>query len=364
MIESLLERLELDPLLERVTSIGWVQELVVLAVFVAAAILIDLILTRVLAGLVRRSSTDLDDRFISLLHRPILASIVGLGLWIVTIRADLAENLQTTVGRLLLSVLLVIWASFAIRTFLLLLEAFSRLQQRKKVVDQRMLPLTALMARLVVIGAAVYLLLSLWGINVTPLLAAGGVLGLVLGLAAGDTLANLFAGISIMADAPYERGNYIVLDSGERGEVKKVGLRSTRLLTRDDVEIVIPNSVMGNATIVNQSGGPATAFRIRADVQVAYGTDVDRLTEILRDIAAHEELIEERPESRVRMRGFGESGIDFQLMGWVKRPELSGRALHSIYTTIYKRLDEEGIEIPFPTRTVLLPKSEDGTDSE
>lgn len=356
MIESLLDSLDLDPLLERVSSVGWVQELVLIGAFAVAAVVVDFLLNRLLRSLVARSNTDLDDRFVKLLHRPVLSTVVGLGLWIVIVRADLAAAVQTNVGRILFTVLLIVWANFLIRAFLLVLEGFSRLQ-RKKIIDPRMLPLTSMITRVVVIGAAIYFLLAIWGLNVTPLLGTAGVIGLVLGLAARDTLGNLFSGISIMADTPYERGDYIVLDSGERGEVTRVGLRSTRLLTRDDIEIVIPNSVMANATIVNQSG-PAAPFRIRADIQVAYGTDVDHLNEVLMDVAANEPLLEERPEPRVRMRGFGGSGIDFQLMGWVERPALSGRTLHSIYTTIYKRLEQEGIEIPFPTRTVYLSQND------
>lgn len=357
MIESLLDSLDLDPLLEHVSSVGWVQELVLIGIFAGVAVVVDFLLTRLLRSLVARSNTDLDDRFVKLLHRPVLSTIVSLGLWIVIVRAHLAAAVQTNVGRILFTVLLIVWANFLIRAFLLVLEGFSRLQRRKKIIDPRMLPLTSMITRVVVIGAAIYFLLAIWGLNVTPLLGTAGVIGLVLGLAARDTLGNLFSGIAIMADTPYERGDYIVLDSGERGEVTRVGLRSTRLLTRDDIEIVIPNSVMADAAIVNQSG-PAAPFRIRADIQVAYGTDVDRLNEVLMDIAAKEPLLEERPEPRVRMRGFGDSGIDFQLMGWVERPAASGRALHSIYTTVYKRLEQEGIEIPFPTRKVYLPQND------
>ena len=85
----------------------------------------------------------------------------------------------------------------------------------------------------------------------------------------------------ILADAPYKIGDFVVLDSGERGEVTHIGIRSTRLLTRDDIQVTIPNSVMGNTKIINESGGPTEKFRIRVIVGVAYGSDIDQVREVL-----------------------------------------------------------------------------------
>ena len=88
-----------------------------------------------------------------------------------------------------------------------------------------------------------------------------------------------------MADAPYKENDYINLDSGERGYVTNIGLRSTRLLTRDDIEITIPNSVIANSKIINESGGPNEDERVRINIGVAYGSDIDKVRNILLDIA-------------------------------------------------------------------------------
>ena len=112
-------------------------------------------------------------------------------------------------------------------------------------------------------------------------------LGVVLGLAAKDTVANFFAGVFLMADSPFKEGDYIMLETGERGYVKNLGLRSTRFMTRDDIEITIPNSVIAAAKIINESGGSGVEDieRIRISVQVAYGSDVDQVKNILKSIA-------------------------------------------------------------------------------
>ena len=100
----------------------------------------------------------------------------------------------------------------------------------------------------------------------TPLLASAGIAGIIIGLAAKDTLGNFFGGISLSLDWPFKRGDYIVLNSGERGRVVDIGLRSTRILTRDDVSITMPNSVIVSTKIINESA-PAGAMRIRATLK-------------------------------------------------------------------------------------------------
>ncbi len=138
------------------------------------------------------------------------------------------------------------------------------------------------------------------GADVSGLLAAGGIAGLTIGFAARDTLANLFAGIFIFSDGPYKIGDFITLDSGERGMVTEIGIRSTRLLTRGDIEITIPNAVMGNAKINNESGGPQVKYRIRVRVGVAYGSDVDHIEAVQLQVATdNDKVVLSNPEMSV-----------------------------------------------------------------
>ena len=116
--------------------------------------------------------------------------------------------------------------------------------------------------------------------NVTPLLASAGIVTAAVALASKDTLANFFGGVSIFVDRPYRLRDYIILESGERGEVVNIGIRSTRILTRDDVLITVPNAVLANSKIINQSG-QVPRYRIRAKVGVGYGSDVDKVEEVL-----------------------------------------------------------------------------------
>ncbi|MCP4250739.1 MAG: mechanosensitive ion channel family protein, partial [bacterium] len=175
-------------------------------------------------------------------------------------------------------------------------------------------------SKLMMAAVGGYLVLLLWDIDPSGWLASAGVLGIVVGLGARDTLANLFGGFSIIADAPYRVGDMVRLDTGERGRVTRVGLRSTRLLTRDDTEITIPNAVIAGVKVINESGGPYRKTRIRVPVGVAYDSDPQLVIRLLEESATGHSEVVGNPEPRVRMRAFGDNSLDFELLCWIDDP--------------------------------------------
>ena len=183
--------------------------------------------------------------------------------------------------------------------------------------------------------------------------------GIAVGFAAKDTLANLFSGFFILADAPYKIGDYINLDSGEHGNVTHLGMRSTRLITRDDIEITVPNAVIGNAKIINESGGPSEKVRVRLAVGVAYGSDVDDVCRVLLAVSDANNEVCRSPAARVRMRAFGTSSLDFELLCWIEKPENRGRVSHELYMAVYKALNAAGIEIPYAKRDIYIKEMPD-----
>jgi small-conductance mechanosensitive channel len=242
-------------------------------------------------------------------------------------------------------------------------------ERRFEFVQQTTEPLLTNLLAVIVFLTGAYAILLVWGIDVTGLVASAGIVGLALSFAAQDTLANLFAGVAILTDQPYKIGDFIILDTGERGQVTQIGLRSTRLLTREDVEISIPNGVMGAAKIVNEAGGPPHRFRISASVGVSYGSDIDKVMQILMGVAHDHQTVLAEPEPRARFRIFGESSLDFELQCWISRPADRGRVVHELNCEIYRQFAAGGIEIPFPQRDVHIKHvpspgvpSSDGTD--
>jgi len=323
-----------------------------------AAYIIDVIFIRFLSRFVKRTKSDIDDQIITIIHTPLKTSIIYLGIgFVISIYSFTQSNIILfIVPGILKTILVIYWAIAIFKIFILLINWYALSSKNSKLVNSKLLPLFDNMSKIIIFVGAAYLIMTSWGINPVGWLASAGVLGIVLGLAAKDTIANLFSGIFIMVDSPYKEGDYINLDSGERGYVMSIGIRSTRIMTRDDIEITIPNSVIANAKIINESGGPYENERVRLSVGVAYGSDVDLVKKILIDAAKNSGLISEKFDPRVRFREFGESSLNFQLLFWIDRPEARGRTIDALNTVIYKEFNNNNIEIPFPQRTIHLKK--------
>lgn len=297
------------------------------------------------------TETAIDNAVIDDLRKPVFYTIFFIGLSIAVAVVKLPAGGEVLI-KLLASMIVASWMTAFIKISTLLLRAFSG-ENRYKLVEARTVPIFDLTSKLIIIMVGIYILLLIWGVNPIGWLASAGIAGLALGFAAKDTLANLFSGFFIVADAPYKIGDYIYLDSGERGKVCAIGLRSTRLLTRDDVEITIPNGVIANAKIINESGGPQN-LRIRVVVGVAYGSDVDQVVELLLQAGHANPEVCQSPAPRVRLRGFGASSLDFNLMCWITRPEDRGRIIHELLMSIYKSFNEHQVEIPYAKQDVYI----------
>ena len=356
-IHSLLEQLE--PVIGFFGDHPYVQALIVLVISLAVANLVAALISKVFLRLAKRTRSSLDNRLIQLLHQPLFWTVVVVGTLAAVYLLELSPAIDDVAKAIAGTILVVLWSLFVLRTLRLILRRLSARAGGHSLVRNQTLPLFDNLLFIIVLIMAVYFIFGSWGVDMTAWLASAGIAGIAIGFAAKDTLSNLFAGVFIMADAPYKIGDYIVLESGQRGMVTHIGIRSTRLLTRGDVEITIPNAIIGNTSIVNESGGPYEKFRIVVRVGVAYGTDVDLVRRILSEIAESDDGLCKDPEPRVRFRSFGESSLDFELLGWVEKPELRGRVIDSLNTTVYKRFNEEGIEIPFAKRDLYIKEMPD-----
>lgn len=326
--------------------------------------LLKMIVTRTLTKLTDKTNTTADDHLVEFLTKPLVLTTVTLALMMVVSVYKLPQALQDATLSVLATILLFSWVKAGLKVARILLNLLGDNRHRFEIVQERTIPIFDMTLKVLLIGFGAYVFLMIWGINATAWLASAGVIGIAVGFAAKDTLSNLLSGVAIVADTPYKIGDYIVLDSGERGQVTNLGMRSTRLLTRDDVEITVPNAVIANATIINESGGPWVKHRIRVPVGVAYGSDVDEVCSILEGIARDLPAIVDNPAPRVRMRGLGDSSLDFELMGWIDHPELRGRVRHDLLMNIYKTLNQKGIEIPFPQTDIHVIDMPEKVDSK
>ncbi len=327
----------------------YLQAAALALVFILLGKIADVVLSKTIGQIVAKSKTDFDDELVVLLHRPILVTFVLIGLALATQRLGMPATPEYITLGILRTIAIFIWFGFFSGLFGLILTAVKR-GGISGMQHASMLPLIGTILRVVLIALAVFFVFLAWDINVTAWVASAGIVGLALSFAARDTLSNLFAGVSIVVDAPYKTGDFIILDSGERGMVTHIGLRSTRILTRDDVEITVPNGVIGNGKIINEAGGPSARHRIRIAVGVAYGSDIDHVIDTLSAIANDHDDVCETPEARVRFRRFGDSSLEFELLCWINQPVDRGRISHELNCAVYRAFQRAGIEIPFPQR--------------
>ena len=313
----------------------------------------------ILAKFVQRTNTKADDTIIQILHRPIYYTILFIGLSISIELLRLNYIFDYVLLGTFKTVAIIFWGHAILQILMYSLKWYTRKRIKNSIIQTRTIPLFDNLSKIFVFIVAVYFIFLSWNIDLTGWLASASIIGVVLSFAAKDTVANLFAGIFIMADSPYKEGDYINLDTGERGWVRNIGIRSTRILTRDDIEITIPNSVIAASKIINESGGPNESERVRINIMVAYGTDIDELKKILLETALKNNLVSEMPKPRVRLREFGDSGLIFQLLFWIEKPSTRGRVIDEVSSEIYKIFNLKGISIPFPQRTVHINQSKD-----
>ena len=333
------------------------KRLAIVFIYAILAKGVDLFIDRVLRNLAGKTKITFDDKLINFLHVPIYWTVFWFGVLHALSIKPLLDPWEIILPQIARSMILIIWLIAMIKVFNLLVEhSISRAHEKGKI-GKDIFMLLKNVVRVVVLIAGLLWLLAIWQINLTPLFASAGIAGIAVALAAKDTLANFFGGISLFMDNAYKVGEYIILESGERGEVVEIGIRSTRIKTRDDVIITIPNSIMANSKIINESA-PIPRFRIRVPVGVAYGSNLEKVEEILLAVMNANENIEKYPESRVRLRTFADSSVNFELLCWVKDPRDKGLQTHNLLKAAYKAFDEKDITIPFPQRDIHIESSQ------
>ncbi|MDA8165691.1 MAG: mechanosensitive ion channel family protein [Desulfobacteraceae bacterium] len=329
------------------------QQLTVIVIYSLIAKTGDLFIDRILRRIAARTRIRFDDQIIDITHRPLCWTVLLLGMLHALAMRTMPPPYQTVLPAAIKSAILLLWLVAAVRIFNYLAAAYlSRIVERGKIGRDLFLLLKNVI-RVVLVAAGLLWVLSVWDVNLTPLFASAGIAGIAVALAAKDTLANFFGGISIFADDAFKVGDYIILDSAERGEVAEIGIRSTRITTRDGVLITIPNSIIANSKIINESA-PIPRFRLRIPVGVAYGSDLDQVEAVLLAVARANPQVVAEPEPRVRYRSFADSSINLELLVWIEDPARKGLETHHLIKAISSAFNQHGITIPFPQQDVHL----------
>ena len=298
------------------------------------------------------TDTHLDDIILMAVGTPLIIGILLASVYIAVTQYDL---MPTNLGRFstgqIINAVFILLAAWAVSVFLTnMIRTYGTLLAERTEADlDRIIRILLIIVKYVIWFVVFLILLHIFEVDITALLAAAGIAGIAVALAAQDIIGNFFAGIVIATDKPFRMGNRVRIDSFF-GDVIGIGTRSTRLRTMDNQVVTIPNSKVTSTVVTNYSL-PDTTLKVRIPFSVAYGTDMDRVTEILLAIAKDAQTkttwVLPDPAPAVFLREFGESGLNGQLTLWINDFGMQWETEDWINREILKRFQAEGIEIPF-----------------
>lgn len=211
--------------------------------------------------------------------------------------------------------------------------------------------------RAIILGFVFLIVLDRLKITITPFLASLGIGGLVVALALQDTLSNFFSGIYIFFDKPVRIGDYIMLETGQEGYVENIGWRSTRIRMLPNNILIIPNTKLVGSQITNFYL-PEPEMAVLVQVGVSYQSDLGKVERVTIEVA--KEVLQEVEggvrdfDPFIRYHTFGDFSINFTVILRAKEYVNKYLIIHEFIKRLHKRYQQEGIEIPFPIRTVYM----------
>jgi len=203
------------------------------------------------------------------------------------------------------------------------------------------------------IAVGFFFALKIIHLDLSALAVVVGGLGVGIGFGMQNIVSNFVSGLIILAERPIAMGHRIEI-GGVAGQVTRINLRSTTVVTNDNITIIVPNSDFITQSVTNWSYGDPKV-RLRLQLGVAYGSDVEKLRRVLLEVAAENPEVLKQPEPTVRFLGFGDSSLDFELAVWtINMAHRPTRFRSDLYFAIERKLQESQIEIPFPQRDLHL----------
>lgn len=202
---------------------------------------------------------------------------------------------------------------------------------------------------------AFLVILSGWRVEIGPYLASLGILGLAVSLALQNTLSNIFAGISLVLDKSFRVSDFIKLESGDKGEVIDIGLRSTKINTIQNQMLVVPNSKLAESRIINYAK-PNNRLRMIVPVSVGYTEDIEKVKIVLVESLKPVKQIDWSTPPLVRFEKMAAYSLDFNVVFFIHHYKDRYDVLDQVNTLIFNNLKKHHMHIPFPTSVTYFKK--------
>jgi len=330
--------------------------LIILGAFIAR-FAVKLIIDRIGLKITQKTKTDLDDKILLALRKHSKYIIIFLALYyILQVNTEyFSPGLLSVFDGIFYIIFFLIVLSLVLFAVGIFIDRYLNILSAKS--DVRVItefgPLIQRVTKALILIVGLSIAFGHFNIDIEGIIVSLGVGSLALAFAAQDTLANMISGFVIMIDRPFRKGDRIKLESGEVGDVEDIGLRSIKIKDFENTIHIIPNKEIANKRVINYSY-PDTTIRVKINVGVAYGSDIQTVKNILLAVfKEHQEILAEPPPD-VYFVNMGESSLDFMVVGRVEAYTNQWRVSEELRVIIYDKLVDAGIDIPFPQRTLHI----------
>ena len=339
----------------------YITAAIVIAAFFVVAKAVNFIIKRFVLHVSAKTKSELDDLLVGAISLPLILGIVLMGIFVALQGLPELSDYAFYINSGFTVFYILFGALVAIRVINAIVQWYA-IEVAAKVhtkVDEHYIPMMKRVVSGIVLLLALVWMLGTFGIEITALVAALGVGGIAIALALQDTLKEFFAGAHIIMDRPIKIGDFIELDSGDRGTVMDIGWRSTRIKTFPGNYVIIPNSKLASSKLINYDQ-PKQEIGFGVECGVSYHEDLERVERVSLDVA--KKVLKKLGtgakdfEPFARFNEFGDSNINFKIIFRVNKFADQYLLKHEFIKALKKRFDKEGIEISWPVRKVYMHK--------
>lgn len=334
-----------------------ISALLLLAVLLLGRVVISFLLDKVLFQITRKTKTTLDNQILQAIKFPLYLLIVVLALNAALARLSfIPEDWNTQIQE---TYFVLYFLTGFILAWRLVTHIFKWLGDEVSMktnasLDKQLFPFFQRVFLILLTAIGIITILSHFDINITAMVTTLGIGSLAVALAAQNTLEDTINGFMIMLDRPYRIGDRIeLMDLDTWGDVVDIGLRSTRIRTRDNRMVVIPNSQIGKSLVVNYAY-PNDQYRLEIHIGIAYGSDIEKARQVMIDaVRGVEGVLPDRPVEALFLE-FGDSALVFRIRWWLESYVDTRQMFDRVNTDLYKALQKEKIQLPFPQLDVHM----------
>lgn len=312
-------------------------------------------------GFTKRTKTEIDDIVLRIIRKPLLILLIIYGIVDSLYALEISDEVIHWIGKSYEVVFLLVVITTGYKLFKEGLDYVDRMAQKTSLggkVHHALVPALAKIGSILFFFIGFNVILGYFGMDLALILGGMTLMGLVIAFAAQDTLSNFFGGMFLILEPNFKEGDTIILRDITY-DVKEIGMRTTQLYdVSNHALVILPNNILANEKIVTLTE-PDRKIKMSIEVGIAYGSDIDKVENILLSIAReHPEILADDTPPFVRFNLFGDSSLDFKLVFWVDDLQNRFRVRHEIMRSVYHRFNEENIQIPFPQRVVQLQAAE------